>query len=143
MSVGAAIPRGGGRTLRVGPNELHIKASSEIGHRAVGVFESHMPPGGGFPFPHLHDEYEEIFHVLEGEIDYRLGDAWTPASVGTTVCVPPGVVHAFRNATSAPARHLVIHAPAAAVRLIEELGSAPREQWDAVLHRHRSRFVEG
>jgi len=34
----------------VGPNELRVKAAREAGHSLVGVFESTMPPGGGFPF---------------------------------------------------------------------------------------------
>lgn len=62
-----------------------------------------MPPGGGFPFAHVHEQYEEVFYVLEGEVEYRLGEGWTVAPAGTTVCVPRGVVHAFRNASQAPA----------------------------------------
>jgi uncharacterized cupin superfamily protein len=61
----------------VGPVELHVKAALETGHELLGCFDSRMPPGGGFPFPHLHDAYEEVFYVLEGEIEYLLGDRWT------------------------------------------------------------------
>lgn len=135
------VPAGGGRMLRVGPVELHVKAALETGHELLGCFQSRMPPGGGFPFPHLHDEYEEVFYVLEGEIEYLLGDRWTAAPVGTTISVPRGVVHAFRNSTHTAAGHLVVHAPAAALQMIEELGQAPREEWAAILERHHSRFA--
>lgn len=44
----------------MGPNELRVKAGPDGGHTLVGVFESTMPPGGGFPFAHVHDEHEEV-----------------------------------------------------------------------------------
>jgi quercetin dioxygenase-like cupin family protein len=128
--------------VRVGPNTLRIKAGTEEGHALVGVFESTMPAGGGFPFAHVHDQYEEVFYVLEGEVEYRLGDTWAVARAGSTICVPRGVVHAFRNTSQSPARHLVVHAPAAALAAIEEIGRTPRDQWPAVLERHGSRFVD-
>jgi uncharacterized cupin superfamily protein len=140
---GMAVAPGAGREVRVGPNTLHVKAGAEAGHVLVGVFESTMPPGGGFPFAHLHDEYEEVFYVLEGEVEYRLGDSWAVARAGSTISVPRGVVHAFRNSTKSPARHLVVHAPAAALAAIEEIGRTPRDRWAAVFERHRSRLVEG
>jgi hypothetical protein len=30
------VPAGGGRMLRVGPNELHVKAALETGHELLG-----------------------------------------------------------------------------------------------------------
>jgi quercetin dioxygenase-like cupin family protein len=140
---GTAVPPGGGREARIGPNTLRVKAGAEEGHALVGVFESTMPPGGGFPFAHVHDEYEEVFYVLEGEVEYRLGDTWAVARAGSTICVPRGVVHAFRNSSPSPARHLVVHAPAAALAAIEEVGRTPRDQWPAVFERHSSRLVDG
>jgi uncharacterized cupin superfamily protein len=136
------MPPGGGREIRVGPNRLLVKADRQLGHSLVGVFESTMPPGGGFPFAHVHDHYEEVFYVLDGEIEYRLGDTWTVAMTGSTICVPSGVVHCFRNSSRSPVRHLVVHAPAVALDMIEELGQAPREQWDAILAEHGTRIVE-
>jgi uncharacterized cupin superfamily protein len=136
------VPPDGGREIRVGPNSLQVKAARETGHALAGVFESTMPPGGGFPFAHVHDEYEEIFYVLEGEIEYRLGAAWARATAGTTVCVPRGVVHAFRNTSQHPARHLVVHAPAVAIEMIEEIGRTERDKWAAVAARHHSRFAD-
>lgn len=99
----------------------------------VGVFECTMPPGGGFPFAHVHDEHEEVFSVLEGEVEYRLGEVWTVATVGSTICVPPGVVHALCNSSRYPARHLVVHAPPTALEMMEEIGQALRDQWDGIL----------
>jgi uncharacterized cupin superfamily protein len=127
----------------VGPNELRVKAAREAGHSLVGVFESAMPPGGGFPFAHVHEEYEEVFYVLEGEVEYRLGAGWMVAPAGTTVCVPRGVIHAFRNVSQAPARHLVVHAPVEALDAIEAIAAAGWDQWGDIFARHHSRLLDG
>ncbi len=138
---GTIVAAGSGREIQVGPNTLLVKAESGAGHVRVGVFESTMPPGGGFPFAHVHDDWEEVFYVLDREVEYRLGDTWAPAPAGSTICVPPGVVHAFRNTTQRPAKHLVVHAPAAGIQAIEELAQAPRDQWDEIFAKYNSRLV--
>src|SRR2546423_15308949 len=119
MNEDRIVAAGTGRRFRVGPNELTVKAGPETGHTLATVFESTLPPGGGYPLPHVHDQYEEIFYVLEGEIEYRIGDQWTPASAGTTICIPPGIVHAFPNISPHPARHPALHTPAAALPMTE------------------------
>jgi quercetin dioxygenase-like cupin family protein len=139
---GAVILPGEGRRIPVGPNHLTVKVGAETGSRLVGIFESELPSGGGFPFGHVHAEYEEVFYVLEGHINYLLGDTWTAAGAGSTVFVPPGVVHAFRNASRRPARHLVVHAPVEALAMIEEVGSAAPHELAAVLEKYRSRLVD-
>ena len=63
---GVAVPPGSGREVSVGRNTLTVKSGPEEGHTLVGMFESAIPPGGGFPFAHVHDEYEEVFYVLKG-----------------------------------------------------------------------------
>jgi len=119
---------------------LTVKASPESGHALAAVFESVLPPGGGYPVPHLHEEYEEVFYVLDGEIEYRIGDDWTVATTGSTVCVPRGVVHAFRNVSTFPARHLALHSPGAALAMIEEVGQAQDGQVEVILAQHRTRL---
>jgi quercetin dioxygenase-like cupin family protein len=139
---GGVIGPGEGRPVTVGPNQLTVKVGPESGARLVGLFESEMPPGGGFPFAHAHDSYEEVFYVLDGVVEYRLGDEWATAPAGSTVFVPPGVVHAFRNSGPLVARHLVVHAPVEALAMIEEVGRTAPEDMPAVLARYDSRLVE-
>jgi len=82
-----------------------IKLGALDGSTQIGLVESELPPGGGFAVPHWHDDLDEVFYVLEGEIEYLLHDSWMPAPAGTTVFVPARTAHAFRNATDHPARH--------------------------------------
>jgi quercetin dioxygenase-like cupin family protein len=63
--------------------------------------------------PHIHREHCDGFYVLGGEITVRLGPKLEPvvATAGTLVLIPPGLVHAFDNDSSAEARFLNFHAP--------------------------------
>jgi quercetin dioxygenase-like cupin family protein len=137
---GALIPAGQGRALRAGPTRPVVKVGPHLGSRLLGMLESELPPGGGFP-GHMHADYEEAFYVLAGQIDYLIGDTWTSAPTGSAVFIPPGQVHGFRNPGPEPARHLAIASPAEAMTMIEELTQAPPGQQPGVLARHRSRLA--
>src|SRR6476469_8674986 len=52
-----------------------------------------VPPGGGPP-PHRHD-FEEMFHVLEGEVEVLFRGAKSTARAGETVNIPANALHAF------------------------------------------------
>lgn len=68
-----------------------------------------VPPGGGPP-PHRHD-FEEMFTVLEGEVELTFRSEHLVASAGQTVNVPANAPHAFRNASSKAARLLCMCSP--------------------------------
>ncbi len=68
-------------------------------------------PAGSGPNPHVHDLAEEHFVVLEGELNFEVGDQRFTASEGDLVHVPRGVVHAF-TVSSRRARTLATYTPA-------------------------------
>ena len=49
--------------------------------------------------------------MLDGELEFRLGEDTLRAGAGTCVFVPPGTAHAFANRTEEPARFLLIMSP--------------------------------
>jgi quercetin dioxygenase-like cupin family protein len=59
------------------------------------TFEELCPPGVVAP-PHVHDNEEEAFFVLEGDLVFLLDDQEIPAPPGTYVYIAPGVLHGFR-----------------------------------------------
>ena len=85
------------------------------------LIDMHVPPGGGPP-PHRHD-FEEMFTVLEGEIELTFRDETTIAEAGTTVNVPANAPHVFRNASERPARLLCLCAPAGQEEFFLEVGT--------------------
>jgi len=61
---------------------------------------------------HVHQDEDDAFFIMEGELTFLLEDGPTAALPGTFVLVPPGVEHGFRNDGDVPVRMLNIHAPA-------------------------------
>jgi quercetin dioxygenase-like cupin family protein len=127
--------------LEAGATRPTIKVGPHCGSRLIGVLESELPPGGGFP-AHAHDDYEEVFYVLAGEVEYLIDETWVPAPAGSTVFVPPGRVHGFRNNSDRPARHLAIASPAEAMTMIEELTKTAPEHRAAIFARYRTHLAE-
>ena len=131
------VPPGDGRHLSAGSTRPIVKVGPHLGSRLLGLLESELPPGAGFP-GHVHEEYEEIFYVLEGEIAYLIGDEWATAPQGSTVFVPAGTAHGFHNPSQATSRHLAIASPAEAMTMIEELTSAGPDDLASVMARYRT-----
>jgi uncharacterized cupin superfamily protein len=70
----------------------------------------HVPPGGGPP-PHRHD-FEEMFSVLDGQVQVTFRGKTITAKAGETINVPANAPHSFTNASGTPARLLCLCAPA-------------------------------
>jgi quercetin dioxygenase-like cupin family protein len=69
-----------------------------------------VPPGGGPP-PHRHD-FEEMFTILDGEIEFTFRGAIVVAKAGETINVPANAPHVFTNASAHAARLLCLCCPA-------------------------------
>ena len=74
------------------------------------LIDMHVPPGGGPP-PHRHD-FEEMFTVLDGEVQVTFRGQTLIARAGETINVPANAPHAFTNAGDTPSRLLCLCAPA-------------------------------
>lgn len=69
-----------------------------------------VPPGGGPP-PHRHD-FEEMFTILDGEIELTFRGEAHRASAGTTVNIPANAPHSFKNKSDKAAHLLCMCTPA-------------------------------
>jgi quercetin dioxygenase-like cupin family protein len=83
-----------------------IRVSARDGSDGISVLEHHARQGDSPPL-HIHHDEDEIFHVLEGEVRYRVGDQERRARVGETLLTPKGIPHTYRVET-AEARMLTI-----------------------------------
>jgi quercetin dioxygenase-like cupin family protein len=84
------------------------------------LIDMHVPPGGGPP-PHRHD-FEEMFTLLEGEIELTSRGETAVARAGETVNVPANAPHVFRNVSDRPARLLCLCSPAGQEEFFREVG---------------------
>jgi len=119
---GLVVPPGAGRTIRTAAQQVTFKVTGAHS-RVASTFEVVVPPGFDVG-AHTHDRSEELFYLIEGELDVlafeprvRTRDDWRTwespsgqrhvrATPGTLILVPPGCPHAFANPTERPARML-------------------------------------
>jgi uncharacterized cupin superfamily protein len=99
-----------------GPAAAHFAVSTAHlsvvqGARKLGYNLSAVPPGkAAYPF-HSHRENEELFLVLEGCGEIRIGSAVYPIRQGDLVACPPGgpeTAHQIRNTGTSELRYLAI-----------------------------------
>lgn len=105
---------------------IEVKLSAEYTGGAYSMIEETSPPGGGPP-PHLHRNEDEAFCVLEGEVEFLLGEGTIPASEGTCVHIPKDTLHTFRNVGAAPSRVLGVLTPGGFERFFLEAGEPATE----------------
>jgi len=84
------------------------------------LIDMHIPPGGG-PGPHRHD-FEEMFTVLDGEIETTFRGVKSSVRAGDTVNIPANAPHMFHNVSELPARLLCLCAPAGQEAFFREVG---------------------
>jgi len=117
---------GDGEHHDAGPAQIFIKATGEHTGGSFFLAESTLAPGFAGPPPHRHRELHDMFYVLEGTLTLRLGDREIAAGPGSFACVPPGVVHTFRNESDGPVRLLNFNTPAGWENYMRDVAEAAR-----------------
>ena len=69
-----------------------------------------VPPGYAVPL-HVHEDEDELFYILEGELTLFSESGESKAGAGCFVHLPRGVPHGFANRTGKPLRMLVVATP--------------------------------
>jgi quercetin dioxygenase-like cupin family protein len=72
---------------------------------------------------HLHRKHAETFHILEGEVEFRLGTESYVARAGTTVHAPPNIPHGIKGVNGKQARMLMLYSPAGVENFFSEMKS--------------------
>ena len=100
--TGEAAQRFEARVGRIGP---------QIGAKKLGYNLTAVPPGKrAYPF-HNHRLNEEMFYVLEGRGEVRIGAETFPVRAGDFIACPPGgpeLAHQIVNTGSAELKYLAV-----------------------------------
>jgi quercetin dioxygenase-like cupin family protein len=70
---------------------------------------------------HIHEREDEAIYILEGELEFQIGERTIQATVGTFAFAPRGMVHKFSNPGPKPAKALIIVSPAGFEKALEEM----------------------
>ena len=80
-----------------------------------------LVPDGGGPPPHRHD-FEEMFTLLEGELEFTFRGQAQTVRAGSTVNVPANAPHSFKNKSGRTAHMLCLCTPAGQEELFMAVG---------------------
>jgi quercetin dioxygenase-like cupin family protein len=114
-------PADGGRPLSdavfTGPGAGEPIRSQTSAHRIIcdlpqlsAIEMTFLPEFEGVD-PHTHPDHVDAFYVLDGEVEFFVGEEPRRGGPGTFVAAPPGAVHGFRNPGPEAIRVLNLHAP--------------------------------
>jgi mannose-6-phosphate isomerase-like protein (cupin superfamily) len=106
------VPSGQGHLLTARGHVMAFKAVADQTAGDFSLMERTVPPGARTPPPHRHVSCSEAFFVLAGTITFWLDGTEMSGGSGDFLLVPRGAAHTFGNQGPAPARLLVLHAPA-------------------------------
>ena len=118
-------PDGGDSVWLVG-DRITVKLTSEDTGGVYSVAEEISPPQGGPP-PHIHSQEDETFYVLEGEVEFLLGEDTIEAGAGSCAYAPRGTLHTFKNVGTSPSRVLFVLNPGGFEKFFLEAGEPAPE----------------
>ncbi|WP_316845782.1 cupin domain-containing protein [Pedobacter psychrodurus] len=111
-----------GEFLGIAGGNYRIIISGKQTNGNYAVIEMTVPPGGGPP-PHAHPDTQEMFHVLEGEVEFKTeADKQTVTKDGFVNIPFGGAIHCFKNNSDKDARLLCTVVPAGLEALFQEIG---------------------
>jgi mannose-6-phosphate isomerase-like protein (cupin superfamily) len=85
------------------------------------VLEMTLPVGSSAPL-HVHDDLDDTWYIIDGEMVIRCGDDVSVVGAGHWVSMPRCVPHTFRVVGDREARILLVHDNATFRDLIRDLG---------------------
>jgi mannose-6-phosphate isomerase-like protein (cupin superfamily) len=112
MTEQSVIPAGKGRILSARGSLMAFKAGADRTSGDFSLMERTVPPNGRRPLPHRHVNCSEAFFVLDGTVTFMVDGRELRGGPEDFLLVPRGAAHTFGNSSDAPARLLVLHAPA-------------------------------
>ena len=152
--LGSAIPADDlSRTLTVAnPDDAGAQHVSVVGNtytilvsgaQSAGrycLIDMLVPDGGGPP-PHRHD-FEEMFTLLEGELEFVFRGEKQTVRAGSTVNIPANAPHAFKNVSGKTARMLCVCTPAGQEEFFRMVGVPVNSRTSPPPHLSRDEMAE-
>ena len=134
----------GHRLNVLGDNQV-IKLTAKDTKGQFLLIEQNNDPGSGIP-PHVHQNEDEVFHVLSGKIDMTIGEEMTTLNSGDLIFCPRGIPHSFKVVGDQKARVMLSIFPAGLENMFEELAKLPAgppdfEKVEKICDKYKIRFI--
>ncbi|THH39427.1 cupin domain-containing protein [Neolewinella litorea] len=113
-----------GQQVNVLGDRMTFKLTGEDTGGRLTMIEEYNDPGVAIP-PHIHDNEDEIFRVLEGELEVTVAGETTLLRAGDMAFGPRGVAHSWRTVGEGKTRVILTAFPSGIEKMFEEIGELP------------------
>ena len=103
-----------------------IRIPADVTHGGYSVTEIIASPGDSTPV-HIHKNEDEHIHVLDGTVQFQLGEDKFEATSGTVVSLPRGIAHAWGNASDTSVRLIATLTPGGCEEALREIAIAGKD----------------
>jgi len=111
-----------GKVLNVIGDMQTFKLTGKDTNGLFTLIEEENEPGTGIP-PHVHENEDEVFKVIEGEMELTVGDKTTILKKGDLAFGPRGIPHSWKIIGNSKAKVILSVFPAGIEDMFEELGA--------------------
>lgn len=118
------VKNGEGKKLNVIGDRMTIKLTGEDTGGKYALVEQYNDPGVGIP-PHVHANEDEVFKLIEGEVEFWLGGKSKVLRAGDMIYCPKGVPHTWKVVGDKKAKVDLGFFPAGMENMFEELSRLP------------------
>lgn len=101
-----------------------IKLTAKDTNGAFTIVENDNAPGVGIPM-HVHENEDEVFRVLEGEMEFIIEGNTHILKAGDTIFLPRQVPHSFKVVGNKNAKAIVTVIPSGIEDMFEQLAQLP------------------
>ncbi|MGI9548033.1 MAG: cupin domain-containing protein [Flavobacteriaceae bacterium] len=113
-----------GQILNVIGDNQNIKLTGKDTNGQYTLIEQNNKPGVGIP-PHVHENEDEVFQVIEGLVEMSIGDKMTTLNAGDLIFCPRGIPHSWKVVGDQNVRAMLSIFPAGLEAMFEELAQLP------------------
>jgi quercetin dioxygenase-like cupin family protein len=113
----------GDRQIVLGDNQI-LKLTGEDTNGLYTLIEQFNDPGMKIPL-HIHKDEDELFHVLEGELEIQIGEEIKLLKAGDIGFCPRGIPHSWKVTGNDKAKVMLSIFPAGLENMFQELAEFP------------------
>lgn len=134
-----------GKVLNVMGDNQNIKLTGADTNGQYTLIEQNNAPGIGIP-PHVHENEDEVFQVLSGQVKMTIGDKTTILTAGDIIFCPKGIPHSWMVIGEEKARAMLSIFPSGLEHMFEELAALPAgppdlEKVGAICGKYKLKFT--
>lgn len=134
-----------GEKLNVIGDHQMVKLTGKDTNGLYTLIEQNNEPGTVIP-PHMHENEDEVFQVLEGQVEMSIGDKTTILNTGDLIFCPKGIPHSWKVVGEVKSKAMLSIFPAGVEAMFEELSQLPAgppdlEKVVQICGKYKVRFV--